>query len=95
LAGPLDRPGVRVLDEPDGLFAQTTSLTAGESALALGPGTDVGRYLLVLEGSLVHEGRSLGAWSCVFVEPGEVRDAPTAGPGGAVVLELGFPRERA
>jgi hypothetical protein len=58
--------------------------------LAHPPG-DGGRYYLIVEGSVVHGGRELPRWSCVWTGPGTARPRLRAGVAGADVVVAQFP----
>ena len=56
------------------------------------PKRAAGYYVFVVNGSMVSEGRDLGAWSMSVVEPTEDEFEITAGEQGLEALVLEFPR---
>jgi hypothetical protein len=70
------------------------------AGIRLAPGKQVrsvpsdggGQYLIVGAGSLLHEGQVLPKLSLIFVEPSERAPVLLAGPDGAEVLVLQYPR---
>ncbi|MGH7044217.1 MAG: hypothetical protein ACREFY_19095, partial [Acetobacteraceae bacterium] len=56
------------------------------------PGAGAGQYWLVLAGGLWRDDALLPPRSCVFVAPDEPGLAALAGPEGAALLVLQFPR---
>ena len=76
----------------DGFAAQVVRLGAGMSVMGPDPQRSDGYYLLVGNGSLVHQGRDYPLWSMVVVEPGEPGFEIKAGPKGLEALVLEFPK---
>lgn len=56
------------------------------------PALGAGQYLVVLAGSLMHAGRTLSPLSVIFADADEPVAGFTAGPEGAKVIRLRFPR---
>lgn len=81
--------------EPDGMAASLVELPAEGRTTAPAPEDTSGRYLLVLDGALSHEGRSLPRWSCLLVPPHAQGMALQAGPDGLSALLLQYPRVEA
>jgi hypothetical protein len=63
------------------------------AALPDAPAAGSGKYQVVLDGELELAGKTLPRASVGFLRPGETFGRRTAGPNGAHVLELQFPRE--
>ena len=91
----------------DGLGAWRYRLPDGASVRGPDPGAGGGQYWIVFAGTAVfggdgapnpranwEPGAPLGVNSCAFVSPDGAALALTAGPGGAEVLALQFPRAR-
>jgi hypothetical protein len=95
VAGPLGAGGSEVLlgPEPDGMAAWHYRVAPGECLS--GPASDAGRgqHWLVVDGSVRRDGVALGPLSCAFVYPGEAPFTATAGPAGASLLAMQFPRQ--
>lgn len=51
-----------------------------------------GQYCIVMAGALEHAGRRLSPLSLIFADAGESLQDVVAGPEGATVLRLRFPR---
>ena len=77
----------------DEMAAYLVRLGAGLSTPGLDPKAGGGCYLFVANGSLVLGGQSLPEWSMVFVDPTEAGYEITAGPLGAEVLVMQFPKD--
>lgn len=77
--------------EDAGLAALYIRLGPGMSYSGLDPSSGGGQYYLVLSGSLIHEGKEYGKWSCIFIEPPEQSFRLTAGHTGIELLILQFP----
>jgi hypothetical protein len=69
---------------PDGLWAETFRLAAGEALAGPAPARGFGQFWIVLRGSLRHDAATLGPRSCVFIAP---EDAPMHGCAGSEGLE--------
>lgn len=78
-------------DTDDGLRMAGIRLAAHASA-APTPSDGGGQFYLICSGSLVHEGQPLPTQSLIYVETGEDPPALQAGPDGAEVLLLQFPK---
>lgn len=63
------------------------------AALPDSPAAGSGKYQVVLDGDVELDGKALPSGSVGFLRPGESFGRRTAGPAGAHVLELQFPRE--
>ncbi|HLG71654.1 MAG TPA: hypothetical protein VK009_14630 [Chloroflexota bacterium] len=74
----------------DGVHAQLCSLGPGASARVEATALNGGRFLLVVGGSLVHEGRPFSRRSCIHLAPDDPAPELTAGDDGAQVLALQF-----
>ena len=77
---------------PDGMGATRHVLAPGARLAGPDPAEGGGQYWVVLTGGLDRDGEALGAGSCAFVAPDEAAWAPAAGPAGAEILVLRFPR---
>lgn len=78
-------------EHDDGLGAWIVRAEAG--AVIADPAGDGGRYYLVTDGALVDEsGTPLPRWSCVWSASSDARPTLTAGPDGASVVIVQFPR---
>lgn len=78
--------------EDDGLAAYILRLGGGRSAACPDPATGGGQYHVVVNGALIHDGRTMPELSCVYVTPDETAPEITAGAGGLEILVLQFPR---
>lgn len=76
----------------DGVTAELVRLGPGARTTCLDPATGGGHYVLVVNGTLVHEGRELPYCSCAFLRPDDPALTIEAGPGGAEVVVLQYPR---
>jgi hypothetical protein len=75
----------------DGMMAE--GLTLGSGATARGPGSNGGgQYAVLCRGSIVEHGKVLGENALLWVRPGEKPPVFSAGPAGARILVLEFPR---
>lgn len=79
----------------DGLVALRYALPAGASVTGPDPATGNGQYWVVIGGSLLQDGTELRPRACVFLSPDEAAYTAVAGPHGASVLALQFPRTKA
>jgi hypothetical protein len=75
----------------DGLAAWTVATPP--HARVEHPAGDGGRYYLVLDGTVEHGADELGRWSCVWAGPHEDRPSLVAGPAGARLVVVQFPRD--
>lgn len=78
--------------EDDGMAASLVELPAEGRTTAPAPANSSGQYVLVLDGTLAHEGRSLPQWSCILVSPHAEGMALQAGSDGLSALLLQYPR---
>jgi hypothetical protein len=94
VAGPLtaDAPNLLLGPEPDGMAAWRYRVSPGSTVAGPSPDAGHGQYWLVLDGGLERDGATLGPLSCVFIAPDEPAFTAMAGPDGAVVLAMQFPR---
>lgn len=77
--------------EADGVYAEGLRLGAHASTIGVTP--DAGcQYYLVCTSSLIQDGKTLSAKSLIHVAPGEDTPRLQAGPEGANVLVMQFPR---
>ena len=97
VAAPLrdDETGIVLGPDPDGLAAWRYRIAAAVPLTGPAPGDGAGQYWLVLAGSLHYGGEALGCLSCAFVHPDDPAFAARAGPHGADVLVMQFPRATA
>jgi hypothetical protein len=76
----------------DGVTAEVVRLGPGAKATCLDPKTGGGHYVLVVNGALVREGSALPYCSCAFVRPDNPALEVEAGPEGAELLVMQYPR---
>lgn len=84
-----------VLAEPDGLAILMLRIPPNGRLAAPDPSRGAGQSLLVTTGSITHRGEVLGRLSALFVTPDEAAFAAEAGPEGAEILLLQYPRAAA
>ena len=78
---------------PDGLATSRLRLPAGACALGPDPATGGGQFWIVLAGEATCEGSELlPVLSCTFVAPADPAPRFVAGPEGAELLGMQFPR---
>ena len=77
----------------DELAAHLLRLGGGMSTMGPDPKSGGGYYLFVANGSLEAQGRTLPAWSMIFVESNENAFEIKAGRNGLEALVLQFPRD--
>ena len=82
-----------VLKSDDEMHAQVVRLGAGVSVSGPDPKASGGYYIVVANGSVVHDGKNLPLWSMIVVESNESPYTIQAGEQGAEVMVLEFPRE--
>jgi redox-sensitive bicupin YhaK (pirin superfamily) len=83
-------------DQPDGLCAWRHRLPPGAALRGPDPATGDGQFWVITSGTLaLNGGAPMPTLSCAFVFPDEAAAAAQAGPGGAEVLVLQYPRGRA
>jgi hypothetical protein len=75
----------------DGLAAWTVATPP--HACVEHPAGDGGRYYLVVDGAIEHAGDELARWSCVWAGPHADRPRLVAGPAGARLVVVQFPRD--
>jgi len=91
--------GVNVLDVPEikddqGLFTNTVTMVANARMTAPDPSVGDGQYVVVVKGSLVHEGRERVAPAVVFTRRDEPAFEIVAGAQGLDAIILNFPKVR-
>lgn len=74
---------------PDGVQAKATSLAAGVPLASEGQ-REGGQYFVVLDGTLVHDGKSLPRLSLIYLDSQEQLSGIVSGPNGVEVLRLQF-----
>lgn len=74
--------------QPDGIAATRILLPPGGQAQAPSPAGGSGQFVMVIAGSLVHQGRTFTRWEPIFLSPDEAPLPLRAGAGGADVLSL-------
>lgn len=93
--GPIAVAPLEGMQDDTGLAAHALSMTANAEAHAPDPSNSNGQYIVVLGGSLMHEGREHKATTIIFVQPHEGPFRLVAGPEGLEAVALNFPRARA
>ena len=94
---PAPGPGARLQEIPDikddrGLFTCSLTMAPGAQTVAPDPSGGNGQYVIVVKGSLLHDGRDHQALTVVFVKSDEGAYRIHAGPQGLEALVLNFPR---
>ncbi len=79
------------LRDDRGLAGWSLTLAPGASAVLPSAAASDGQFLVVLEGSLLQEGRSYPYPSVAYVAPDEPAMTAVAGPGGLKAVLLSFP----
>jgi quercetin dioxygenase-like cupin family protein len=74
--------------QTDGIAATRILLPPGGTGQAPTPAGGSGQYVMVIAGTLLHEGRTFTQWEPIFLSPDESPLPLRAGPGGADVLAL-------
>jgi rubredoxin len=82
-------PGI---EDNAGLSAYAYTLKAGAQALAPDPSTGGGQWILVMKGSMIHEGKAWPAFSIAELTPDERAYRMQAGPDGLHAIALSFSR---
>jgi len=88
--------GVDLLDVPEihderGLFVKTLAMAPGAQTVAPAPAGGAGQFVVVVKGSMIHEGRERAALTVAFVKPEEQALRIQAGAQGLEALILNFP----
>lgn len=83
------------MQDETGLAGHALTIKPNASAQAPDPSDSNGQYIVVLGGSLVHEGKEHKATTIVFVQPEEEAFELVAGPEGLEAVALNFPRAQA
>jgi len=84
-----------LVQEPDGLAAYLLRLGPGQAVLGPDGSSGGGQYHVVLRGTLIHEGESLGRLACRFATRDEGAVCFDAGLEGLAALILQFPNQSA
>ena len=93
VAGPLTHEtGAIIGPEPDGMGAWRYHAAAGERLIGPDPAWGHGQYWIVVDGSMTRDGQDIGVLSCIFVYPDDPPFNAYAGPDGADVIAMQFPR---
>jgi hypothetical protein len=93
VSGPLTHEtGAIIGPEPDGMGAWRYHAAAGVRLIGPDPAWGRGQYWIVAEGSMTREGQTIPKLSCVFVYPDDPPFNAYAGPDGADVIAMQFPR---
>jgi hypothetical protein len=92
LAREAGRSQVLLGPESDGMAAWCYCVAPGAPMCGPAPDGGRGQHWLVVDGSVQRDGLVLGPLSCAFVYPYEAPFEATAGPAGATVLAMQFPR---
>lgn len=80
------------LQDDRGLAGHALSMKANAQAIAPDPSQSNGQYIVVLGGSLLHQGKEHKATTIIFVQPEEGPFKLVAGPEGLEAVALNFPR---
>lgn len=92
LAGTAPTVDTLMAPEADGLAAWIYRFGADGVVALPDPAVSGGQYLIVTDGTLVHDGRALPRLSTIYLTPEEAAITVTAGPDGLDLLVLQFPR---
>jgi hypothetical protein len=84
--GPIIRP------EPDGLGSWRYRAAAGQRLIGPDPAWGRGQYWVVISGAIIRDDQIIPRLSCVFVHPDDAPFHAVAGPDGADVIAMQFPR---
>ena len=82
-----------VLAEPDGLAILMLRIPPHGRITGPDPARGAGQSMLVTTGAIQHEGAMMGRLSALFIPADEAAFEAEAGPGGAEILVLQYPRE--
>ena len=91
-AGPIALEPLAGLHDDRGLAAHALSMPANAEADAPDHSQSNGQYVVVLGGSLMHQGKEHKATTIIFVGPEEGTFRLKAGPAGLEAVALNFPR---
>jgi rubredoxin len=83
------------MQDDTGLAAHALSMKPNAQAHAPDPSNSNGQYIVVLGGSLMHEGKEHKATTIIFVQPDEGAFRLVAGSEGLEAVALNFPRAQA
>jgi hypothetical protein len=78
--------------DPDGMTAWRYNLGPHQSVTGPEPTNSRGQYWVVINGSLTHSAETLPRLSCAFVYPDDAAFQASAGPDGAELIAMQFPR---
>ena len=92
IEGTVELESIPDIRDDNGLFACSLTMAANASTTTPDASTGEGQYIVVVTGSLLHEGRELQPISVVFIAPSEKAMRLQAGPSGLEALVLNFPR---
>ncbi|UPY35959.1 hypothetical protein [Sediminicoccus sp. KRV36] len=92
LAGRREALTEMVLAEPDGLAILMLRIPPHGQATAPDPSRGAGQSMLVAAGAIRHQGEMLGRLSALFIPRDEAPFLAEAGPEGAEILVLQYPR---
>ena len=81
------------LEREDGVKASGLAFAPGASTAGASPKGTGGHCYAVIEGSIICDGTPLGKKACIHITPSDPPPLLSAGPGGARLLLLQFPRE--
>jgi rubredoxin len=93
--GPIAIEPLEGMQDDTGLAAHALSMKPNARAPAPDASNSNGQYIVVLGGSLMHEGQEHKATTIIFVTPEEGRFGLVAGPEGLEAVALNFPRAQA
>lgn len=91
-SAPVNVHPFELIRDERGLAAWSITLAPGASATAPDPSTGQGQYVVVTRGSLVHAGKPHGSITIGWVNRDEPALPLVAGPEGAELIVLNFPR---
>jgi hypothetical protein len=99
VAGPLPAPTAPsetlIGPEADGMAAWRYALPPNGQVSGLDPLDGRGQYWVVTQGSIAYAGQTMDRLSCAFVYPDDAAFEAVAGPDGAEVIAMQFPRHAA
>ena len=82
------------IENPEGLAAHTLGMKPGAAAFTDEPDHGDGLFVVVLKGSLLHDGKESRGLALVYLSPREEKFQICAGPDGLEGLVLQFPKPR-